>query len=100
MLDDFCFESVSKAILLQFQIVSGLKIQPKSLTCTEEPGKPQSSTRSYAPLPVNNFVNATRGDADTLGQPILADSHWAQKLLQEDLAWVNWWKLLRHVVLS
>jgi hypothetical protein len=100
MLDDFCFESVSKAILFQFQIVSGLKIQPKSLACTKEPGKPQSSTRGYAPLPVNNFVNATRGDADALGQPILADSHWTQKLLQEDLAWVNWWKLLRHVVLS
>ena len=100
MLDDLCFESVSKAILFHFQIVSGLKIQPKSLTCTKEPGKPQSGIRGYAPLPVNNFVNATRGDADTLGQPILADFHWKQKLLQEDFAWVNWWKLLRHVALS
>ena len=100
MLDDFCFESVSKAIFFHFQIVSGLKIQPKSLACTEEPGKPQRSTRSYAPLPVNNFVNATRGDADTLGQPILADSHWAQELLQEDFARMDRRKLLSHFVLS
>jgi len=100
MPDDFCLESVSKAILFYFQLVSGLKIQPESLTCTEEPGKPQSSIRGNVSLSVNNFVNATRGNADIFGQPILANAHWAQKLLQEDLARMNWWKLLRHVVLS
>jgi hypothetical protein len=81
ILDDFCFESVSKAVLFHFQIVSSLKIQPKSLTCTEEPGKSQGSIRGYAPLPMNNFVDAPSGNADTFGQPILADSHWAQELL-------------------
>jgi hypothetical protein len=81
ILDDFCFESVSKAVLFHFQIVSGLKIQPKSLTCTEEPGKSQGSIRGYVPLPMNNFVDAPSGNADTFGQPILADSHWAQELL-------------------
>ena len=100
MLYDFRFESVSKAILFYLQIVSGLKIQPESLTCAEEPGKPQSGIRGNVPLSVNHFVNATWGNADILGQPILANAHWAQELLQEDLAWVNWWKLLRHVVLS
>jgi hypothetical protein len=81
ILDDFCFESVSKAILFHLQIISSLKIQPKSLACAEEPGKPQGSISGYVPPPMNNFVDAPRGNADTFGQPILTDFHWAQELL-------------------
>jgi hypothetical protein len=45
ILDDFFFESVSKAILFCFQIVSGLKIQPEPLACTEESGQSEGGIR-------------------------------------------------------
>ena len=99
MLDDFCFESVSKAIFFNFQIVSGLKIQPKSLACTEEPGKPQSRIRGDVPFAMNHFIDAPGRDIDALGQPVLADSHGAQELLQENLARMDRRKLLSHFVL-
>jgi len=73
MLYDFCFESVSKAVLFHFQIVSGLKIQPKPLACTEEPGKSQGSIRGYVPLPMNNFVDAPRRNLRFLCKAILGN---------------------------
>jgi hypothetical protein len=97
VLCDFGFEAVSKAVLFHFQIVSGLKIQPEPLACAEEPGKPQGSIRGDIPLPMNYFVDAPCGDADALGQSVLADFHWAQELFQEDLAGVNGRRLFRHV---
>ena len=81
ILDNFGFETVSKAVLFHFQIVPSLKVQPKPLACTEEPGKPQGGIRGYIPLPMNNFIDAPRRDTNTFGQPVLADSHWAQELL-------------------
>jgi hypothetical protein len=50
VLDDLGFESVTQAILLHFQIVPGLKVEPKPLACTEEPGKPTGGIRGYIPL--------------------------------------------------
>jgi hypothetical protein len=100
VLDYFCLEAVSKAVLFHLQIVSGLKIQPEPLACAKEPGQPQGGIRGDIPLPVNNLVDASRRDADTLGQPVLADFHRAQELFQEDLAGVNGRRLFRHFVLS
>jgi hypothetical protein len=100
VLDDFGFETVSKAVFFYFEIVAGLKVEPKPLARTEEPGKPQGRIRGYIPLAMNHFVDAPSRDTDTLGQPVLADSHGAQELLQEDLARMDGRKLLSHFVLS
>src|SRR5437016_4962627 len=86
VLDDFGFETISKTVLFHFQLVSGLKVEPEPLACTKEPGKPQSRIRGDIPLAMNHFIDAPRRDIDALGQPVLADSHWTQELLQEDLA--------------
>src|SRR5436305_4117520 len=66
VLDDFGFETISKAVFFHFQIVSGLKVEPEPLACTEEPGKPQSRIRGDIPLAMNHFVDAPRRDIDAL----------------------------------
>jgi hypothetical protein len=100
VLDDFGFETISKTVFFHLQIVSGLKIEPEPLACTEEPGKPQSRIRGNIPLAMNHFIDAPRRDIDTLGQSVLADVHGAQELLQEDLARMDRRKLFTHFVLS
>jgi hypothetical protein len=100
VLDDFGFETISKAVFFHFQIISGLKVEPEPLACTEEPGKPQSRIRGDIPLAVNYFIDAPRRDMDALGHSVLADPHGTQELLQEDLARMDRRKLLRHFVLS
>jgi hypothetical protein len=97
---DLCLQPVSQAVLFHLQVIPGLKVQPEPFTRTEKPGKTQSGVCSDVPLTENNFVDASRRDADALGKPVLTDPHRAQELLKEDLAGMYGRKLLRHVVLS
>src|SRR5579885_3332795 len=99
--DDLGFEPVSKAVFFYFDIVSGLKIEPKPLARPKETGKPQGRVRGDVPLAMDHFVDAASRDIDALGQPVLADAHGLQELLQQDLARVDGGKLLlRHCLLS
>jgi hypothetical protein len=49
---------------------------------------------------MNNFVDAPSRDTNILGQPILTDPQGSQELLEENLARMDWRKLLGHFVLS
>lgn len=65
---DLRFEVISKAVLLHLEVVPSLEIHPEPLARPEEPGKPQGGIRRDAPLPVDDFIDAPRGNADALRQ--------------------------------
>ncbi len=46
---------------------------------------------------MHDLVDSAGRDTDVPRKPVLADPHWIEELLQQDLTGVNWWSvLLRH----
>src|SRR3954452_8158932 len=82
--NDFGVQPVAKSILLDLELVPDLKIEPEPLGCAEVLGQPQRGVRRDSPIAVNDLVDPPRGDADVLGDPVLADSHRLEEFLEEN----------------
>jgi hypothetical protein len=62
----------AKAILLRFQIVTSLEIQPEAFGRAEVPGQSQGRVGRHGALAEHDLVDAPWWDADILGELILA----------------------------
>jgi hypothetical protein len=72
------------------QIASQLKIHPKVLRGTKEPGQPQSRAWSDTPPTVDDLVDSLIWHVNGLGQVALGQPHRLQKLFQKHLARMGW----------
>jgi hypothetical protein len=86
---DFLSKPVSQKILLFLKIKSRLEVEPETFGCTEIPGQPKRGIRGDPASPVNDFVNPSRRDTDVVRQSVLRNTHWDEKVLEENLSWMN-----------
>ena|SRR5436309_12707615 len=93
---DLRIQPVTETILLDFEIISNLKVQPEALTQAKETRQAKSGVSTDRPLSMNDLVDTTSRHPDILGEPILAQAHWSQKFLEQDLSGMYRWKLLAH----
>lgn len=70
-----------------------LKIEPELRFHVEKTPEPEGGIGRDAAPAMDNFIDAPGGDANILGQPILADSHRFQKFRQKDFTGVNGGKI-------
>jgi hypothetical protein len=77
------------------QIASQLKIHPKVLRGTKEPGQPQSRARSDIPPTIDDLVDSLIWHVNSLGQVALGQPHRLQKLFQKHLARMGWYPVAR-----
>src|SRR6185295_11780223 len=96
---DLSVQPVPETVLLDFQVVANLEIQPEAFAHAKETRQAERRVRNDRPLTVNDFVDTTRRYADILGEPILAQTQRSQKLLEKDLSRVYRWNFLTHSVL-
>jgi hypothetical protein len=82
---DFLIQSVSEGFTRGFEIVPGLEVHPELCLHSKEAAKSQGCICRDPPLPMDNLVNAPRRHPDRLGQVVLADLHWLQKILKQNL---------------
>lgn len=98
-----CFNPTSDLnafqILFCFQVVSRLKIHPKCCRRAKIFFKTKRRIRTYATKPMNNFINATRRDANIHRKSILRHIEWRQKFFEKNLAWMNRLKFFCHTLL-
>src|SRR5688572_6815074 len=85
----FIVEAIAKPVLLNFQLVTCLQVQPESLRSAKVPRQPQRCISRDRTLAADNFVDPTRWDRRILCEPILADSQGCQELFQKDFARVD-----------
>lgn len=78
----------------------GLQVYPELRTGSEKESKPQSCVGSDGPLSLDYFVNPPSWNTDILGKPILAYSHWLQKILKEYFSRMYRFQFLIHVFSS
>ena len=89
----FLFEAISQCHLLDFEIVMRLEVQPESRRRSKVSSQSQSRVGRDRTLPMHNFIYTTRINTDVLRQPILGNLQRLEKLLKEDFARMNRWKL-------
>jgi len=83
---DFFGEPVIQALLLLFQVVVGLQVEPELRRHAKVTPKPQGGTRGDGSLALDNFINAARGHADVFSQSVLGDAHRFEEFLNQDFA--------------
>src|SRR5947207_12246493 len=86
--DDLPFQAIAQPVLLDLEVVASLKVEPEPLGGAEVLRQPQRCVRRNGPVAVNDLVDSPSGNADVLGDPVLADSHRLEELLEEDLTGV------------
>src|SRR2546426_12321521 len=82
---NFLIQSVSEGLACGFEIVSCLEVHPELRFHPKEAAQSQGCLCCDSSLPMDNLVNATRRHSDRLGQMVLADLHWLQKILKQNL---------------
>src|SRR5262249_51658121 len=82
---DFLIQSVSDGLTRGFEIVPRLEVHPELRLHPKEAAQSQGGICRNSSLPMDNLVNATRRHHDGLGQIVLADLHWLQKILEQNL---------------
>jgi hypothetical protein len=90
----FRIEPVAEAIGFNIQIVIHLKSKPELRRHPEILGKPESRIGSNAALPKDDLVDAPRGNPNVRGKLGLAQAHWLQEILEENLTGMDWFKFL------
>ncbi len=90
---DFLLKAVTQLHFSAFGIIMGLDAGPELDGGAEVARKPQRRVGADAALLMANFTDPHGGYADVLGQPVLADAHRLQKLLQENFAGMNGGKI-------
>lgn len=78
----------------------GLQVYPELRAGSEKESKSQSCVSSYGPLSLDYFVNPPSWNTDILGKPVLAYSHWLQKILKENFSRMYRFQFLIHAFLS
>jgi hypothetical protein len=86
---NFPFNYAGELVVRNFQIVRGLKIQPKSRAGVEVPSQAQSSIRSNAAALMDDLGNARHWDAQIKRQPIHAQTQRLHELRTQNLAGMN-----------
>src|SRR5664280_70520 len=84
--DDFLGETVAEAILLDFEVVARLEVQPEPLRRPEVARETQGGVGRDRALPVHYLVDPSRWDAGVLGDTVLRDLERFDELLEQDLA--------------
>jgi hypothetical protein len=82
---DFLIQSVSEGLACGFEIVPRLEVHPELRLHPKEAAQAQGCICRDPSLPMDNLVNTTRRDPDRLGQIVLAELHWLQKILKQNL---------------
>lgn len=72
--EDLFFQSFPEAVLLHFQFVMGLQVEPEAFRGSEIARQPKTRVRGDRAFAVNNLVDTARRHTDILGQAILADA--------------------------
>ena len=88
-------QSVRQGFQRCFHVILRLQVQPELRLHVEIPTEPKRGVGGDAPAAVDNFVDASRRDADVFCQPVLTDTQWFKKLgnqdgLGESLVWTCW----------
>lgn len=68
----FAFQSTAQSILLFFQVVMRLQVQPEPFRSSKEAGQAQCRIDADRTLPANDFVDPTGRNARVFREPILA----------------------------
>jgi hypothetical protein len=87
---NFAVQAIAKPILLDFQVVAGLKVEPEALRSTKVAREPKRGVRGDGPLALHDFIDPARGHGHVFGETILAQAERAQKLLEENSARMDW----------
>ncbi len=85
----FLFDAIAQAILLNFQIISRLHVQPDPIGSLEVPRQSQGGIGRDGPSAVDDLVDASRWHAKVFREAVLADAQWLNKVFEQDLAWVK-----------
>src|SRR5664280_331965 len=93
--DDFLGETVAEAILLHFEVVARLEVEPEPLRRPEVAGETQGGVGRDRALPVHYLVDPSRRDARVLGHAVLRDLERFDELLEQDLAGMDRCELCR-----
>lgn len=91
---DLFFESAAQTIPLDIEVVLYLEVQPELLGRAEEARQPQGGIGRDRSLPMDDFVDPARWNADLLGEPVLTDAHGQQEFLEENLSRMEGCQLL------
>jgi hypothetical protein len=83
---DLFRQSASEPIPLHFEVVAGLKIQPKSIARAEIPREPQSAIRANGSGAMHDLVDPPWRHTDIPGQPVLGQTKRLEKIRREDFA--------------
>jgi hypothetical protein len=95
---DFTVKAVAQSVLFQFQVITGLQIQPEPFRRSEEASKAQGRVGRDGTLAPHDLVDPAWRDANVFGKPVLANAQRTQELFQEYLARMDRSQLLsRHV---
>src|SRR5579872_4215647 len=86
---DFAVEAVAQAVLLEFQVITRLQIQPEAFRRSKKASQAEGCIGSNSALAPNDFIDPPRRNAYVLGKPVLADSQRSQKLFEQHLAGRN-----------
>jgi len=89
----FLVQSVRQGLTRGFEIVPCLEVHPELCLHPKETAQAQRGIRRDPSLPMDNLIDATRRHPDRFGQMVLADLHWLQEILQQDLPRMNRWKV-------
>jgi dihydrofolate reductase len=88
----FC-QAVTQEVFLLLQIKSRLEVEPKALGSAKVARQTQGSVGCDSASPVDNLIDPSRGNTDVLGDSILRNPHWLEKVAKQNLARVNRRKL-------
>ena len=94
---DLAPEPGAEAVLLNFQVIPGLKIHPIAIGQAEIEGKPQGGVGCDGSLAMNDLVDPARWDGQALGQAVLRYPHRLEKFLEQNLAGMNGLEFSWHV---
>ena len=84
-----------EAIALDLEVVARLHIEPEPFGRAEVASQAEGGIRADGTGAVYDLVDATRGDADVLGQAVLREAERLEKVVREDFARMNRSKFTR-----
>ena len=85
----FSLNPITKSILLNFQIIASLHVEPEAVSGTEVSGQSEGCISSDGPSAVDDLVDPSRRYTEIFCKAILANAEWLQKIFQQDFARMN-----------
>jgi hypothetical protein len=92
-------KATSETILLNLEVVVGLKVQPELRRVTKILCQAERGVSRQGPLPEHDLVDTTARNTDVFGQTVLAEPKRLQELLKENFARMDRRNLGAHGVL-